>query len=76
MTPQKKITEYRMTVHVFGYSPSPAVAIYGLRRAALQGQEENGTEAKQFALMNFYVDDGLTSFSIDDNAIKVLKKTK
>lgn len=28
------VTEFRMKVHVFGNSPSPSVAIYGLRRAA------------------------------------------
>ena len=28
-----KVIEYRMKVHVFGNSPSPAVAIYGMRRA-------------------------------------------
>lgn len=65
-----------MTVHVFGNSPSPAVAIYGLRRAALLGQDEHGVRAKQFVARNFYVDDGLTSFSMDDDAIQVLKKTK
>ncbi|XP_025752713.1 uncharacterized protein LOC109204590 [Oreochromis niloticus] len=74
--PTKRITEYRMTVHVFGNSPSPAVAIYGLRRAALQGQEDHSAEAKQFVLKNFYVDDGLASFPTDDNAIRVLKETK
>ncbi|XP_051810196.1 uncharacterized protein LOC127535700 [Acanthochromis polyacanthus] len=74
--PAKRTTEYHMTVHAFGNSPSPAVAIYSLRRTALQGQEEYGTEAKQFVLRNFYVDDGLTSFPTDDNAIPVLKKTK
>ena len=63
--PAKRNTEYRMTVHVFGNSSSPAVAIYGLRRAALQGQEEHGIEAKQFVIRNFYVDDGLASFSTD-----------
>lgn len=58
--PAKRNTEY-----LFGNSPSPAVAIYGLRRAALQGQEEHGMEAKQFVIRNFYVDDGLASFSTD-----------
>ncbi len=29
----KEVIEYRMKVHVFGNRPSPAVAIYGLRRA-------------------------------------------
>nr|XP_054598158.1 uncharacterized protein LOC129163741 [Nothobranchius furzeri] len=74
--PTKNITEYRMTVHVFGNSPSPAVAIYGLRKAALQEQGENSTEAKQFVLKNFYVDDGLASFPTDAEAIQVLKETK
>lgn len=32
--PSKDVTEFRMKVHVFGNSPSPAVAIYGLHRAA------------------------------------------
>jgi hypothetical protein len=32
------LVEYRMCVHVFGNSPSPAVATYGLRRTAYDGQ--------------------------------------
>lgn len=74
--PDRGVTEYRMTAHVFGNSPSPAVAIYGLRRAALQSQEEQDPEVKQFVLRNFYVDDGLISFPTADDAIRVLKKTK
>ncbi len=58
---EKEITNYRMTVHVFGNSPSPAVAIYALRRAAELGEAECGTDAKNFVLRNFYVDDGITS---------------
>lgn len=74
--PSKRITEYRMKVHVFGNTPSPAVAIYSLRRAALHGEKEHGAEAKQFIMRNFYVDDGLSSFPTDDEAITVLKRTK
>lgn len=48
----------------------------GLRRAALLDQEEYGMRPKQFVTRNFYVDNGLTSFSTDDNAIQVMKKTK
>jgi hypothetical protein len=58
----KPVTEYQMTVHVFGNSPSPAVAIYSFRRAAQEGQKEHGKDAEQFIMRNFYVDDGLTSF--------------
>lgn len=73
--PSKQITEYRMKVYVFGNSPSPAVAIYGLRKAALHGEKEHGTEAKQFIMRNFYVDDGLSSFPTEGEAISVLKRT-
>lgn len=72
----KPVTEYRMTVHVFGNSPSPAVAICGLRWAAQKGQEEHGTDAKQFVMRNFYVDDGVASFSTVDEAINVLKRIR
>ncbi len=34
-----------MKVHVFGNSPSPAVAIYCLRHAALEGEEKFGQDA-------------------------------
>lgn len=50
----KPVTEYRMTyIH---NSPSPAVAIYGLRQAAQEGQKEDGQDAKQFVMRNVYVD--------------------
>ncbi|XP_026147341.1 uncharacterized protein LOC113121247 [Carassius auratus] len=72
----KEITEYRMTVHVFGNSPSPAVAIFGMRRAAEFGEDEHGREAKHFVHKNFYVDDGLISVSSAAEAISLLKNTK
>lgn len=74
--PINQIIEYRMKVHVFGNSPSPAVAIYSLRKAALHGEEEHGMDAKQFIMRNFLVDGGLASFSTDEEAISVLERTK
>lgn len=74
--PDKQIVDYRMKVHVFGNSPSPAVAIYGLRRAVLLGEDKHDTEVKQFVIRNFYVDDGLASFPSSEEAITVLKQTK
>ncbi len=65
-----------MRVHVFGNSPSPAVAIYGLRRAALTGEQDYGPEARHFVDRNFYVDDGLTSLPTEEEAIKLLKATQ
>lgn len=49
----KGIRDDRMKVHVFGYSPSPAVAIFGMRRAATEGEKEHGHDAKQFITRRF-----------------------
>ena len=74
--PDKEIIDYWMTVHVFGNSPSPAVATYGLRKAAEHGEIEHGTDAKHFVFRNFYVDDGLASVAKDDEAIDLLQRTR
>lgn len=74
--PNQEIVEYRMKVHVFGNSPSPAVAIYGLHRAAKHGGDEYGKEAKDFVERNFYVDDGLTSLPSAAAAVNLLTKTQ
>nr|XP_055053759.1 uncharacterized protein LOC129438884 [Misgurnus anguillicaudatus] len=71
-----KVMEYQMRVHVFGNSPSPAVAIHGLRMAALAGEKDYGSEARHFVERNFYVDDGLISLSTEEEAIKLLKTTQ
>lgn len=69
------VIEYRMCVHVFGNSPSPSVATYGLRRAE-EGEREYGTEARLFVEINFYVDDGLLSVPLEDEAITLLHNTQ
>ncbi|XP_078350822.1 uncharacterized protein LOC144635607 [Oculina patagonica] len=71
--PSKPITEFRMNVHLFGNSPSPAVATYGLRRTAVDDEEEYGEEAKNFICRNFYVDDGLASLPTAQGAIDLVK---
>ena len=73
---EKGITEFRMNVHVFGNSPSPAVAIYGLRRAAQAGENTHGKDAREFVDRSFYVDDGLTSLPTEKEAVDLLKRTK
>lgn len=80
----KNVVEYRMKVHVFGNSPSPAVAIYCMRRAvaiycmraAQKGEQEHGSDARQFVERQFYVDDGLTSVTIPEEAIDLLTRTR
>ncbi len=59
--PEKELIEYRMCVHVFGNSPSPAVATYGLRKIAENSETQFGSDVKNFVERDFYVDDGLTS---------------
>ena len=40
--------DYRMTVHLFGAVSSPACVIYGLKRAAYEGEAEFGGQASAF----------------------------
>lgn len=44
----KEVIENRMKVHVFGNSPSPAVAVYGLRRANREGAQGHGDDTVNF----------------------------
>jgi hypothetical protein len=74
--PEKSLIEYRMCVHVFGNSPSPAVATYGLRKVAQAGEEVFGTDMKEFVERNFYVDDGLVSLPSCEQAIDLMKRTQ
>jgi hypothetical protein len=73
----KPLIEYRMTSHVFGNTPSPAVATYGLRQAVAKSDED----VKSFVCDDFYVDDGLTSltdkhlFNITCNCHCIFTKT-
>lgn len=71
--PSQEIVEYRMVVHLFGNGPSPAVATFGLRKTADEGEEEHGTKVKTFIHQDFYVDDGLTSQPTDKDAIELIK---
>ena len=68
----KPLVHYRMCVHVFGNSPSPAVATYGLRKA-VNGADE---DVKNYVERNFYVDDGLASCKTPEEAINLVKKTQ
>ncbi|KAM3936841.1 uncharacterized protein RB166_001498 [Leptodactylus fuscus] len=72
----KEMIEYRMRVHVFGNSPSPAVATYGLRRTASDGESEFGKDARHFVEKDFYVDDALKSLPTAEEAIDLLRRTQ
>ncbi|XP_055996295.1 uncharacterized protein LOC130046878 [Ostrea edulis] len=68
----KPLIDYHMNVHVFGNSPSPAVATYGLRKAV----EKAETDVQDFIYRNFYVDDGLISCRTSEEAVDLLVRTQ
>lgn len=65
-----------MRVHVFGNSPSPAVAIYRIRRAAREEENEYGSDVSKFIEQDFYVDDALKSFPTEEEAIDLLRRAQ
>jgi hypothetical protein len=67
----KPLIEYRMASHVFGNTLSPAVATYGLRQAVAKPDED----VKSLLCCDFYVDDGLTSLTDKEQAIKLVMRT-
>ncbi|XP_061185011.1 uncharacterized protein LOC133193026 [Saccostrea echinata] len=69
---QKPLIQYRMKAHVFGNTPSPAVATYGLHKASAVGD----CDVRKFVYNNFYVDDGLTSLPTEAEAVTLMKKTQ
>ena len=69
----KPIAEYQMNIHLFGNSPSPAVATFGLKKTATDGKEEFGEDAMKFVHQNFYVDDGLASLPTAEQAMALLR---
>ncbi|XP_033111446.1 uncharacterized protein LOC117112468 [Anneissia japonica] len=74
--PDGAIVDYRMKVHTFGNSPSPAVATFGLRKTAQDAEDTFGKDAREFVNRNFYVDDGLKALPTPDKAIDLLQRTQ
>ncbi|KAK3107001.1 hypothetical protein FSP39_004706 [Pinctada imbricata] len=70
--PSKELTEFKMTVHVFGNTTSPSVAAYGLRKSV----EISDTDVREFVHRNFYVDDALASLPNERHAIDLLTRTR
>ena len=74
--PTKEIIENKMTVHLFGNGPSPAIATFGLRKTADDGEEKYGKATRDFVHRNFYVDDGLTSCGTESETISLVKNAQ
>lgn len=69
---EANIVTYRMKVHLFGASSSPACATFGLRALVDMSSNPNNA-AKHFIRHNFYVDDGLTSVSDEKSAVSLVR---
>ena len=65
-----------MTVHLFGYTCSPAIETFGLRKTAEDSEESFGKLAKELIHNDFYVDDGLTSRSILQEVVELVRNTQ
>ena len=74
--PEEEVIEYRMKVHLFGNTSSPAIETCALRKTALVGELEYGPDAREFVEKDFYVDDGLKSVPDREGAIDLLHRTK
>ena len=66
--------EYRSTVHLFGAASSPAIANFGLKKAASDYEWKYGSDVKDFVHNNFYVDDGLKSVSSVEESVSLVEK--
>ena len=57
--PDGNVVEYRMKVHLFRNTSSPAVATFCLRKTAEEEELQFGSDASTFVEGDFYVNDGL-----------------
>jgi hypothetical protein len=74
--PQNEVIDYRMKVHLFGNTSSPAVATFGLKKTAKEEEHKFGQDAIEFVDENFYVDDGLISLPDSEQAVGLLQRTQ
>lgn len=66
---EQNMTEYRMTVHLFGATSSPSCSNFALRKCAEDNREQFSPQAVDIVLNNFYVDDCLASAASEEEAI-------
>ena len=72
----KEPKKYRMTVHLFGATSSPGCANFALKSTVNDFEEEFGASAADFLRNDFYVDDGLKSVPLVDEAVKLIASVK
>ena len=69
----QEVTEYWMTVHLFGAVSSPSCACYALRKTAEDSQSFFPGDVVQTVKQNFYVDDCLKSTATEEEAVQLIK---
>ena len=72
----RKPQVYRMCVHIFGATSSPACATAALQETAKLGSEEFKPEVIDTVFNHFYVDDYLRSLPSDEQAINMIANLK
>ena len=71
----KEPCEYRMNVHLFGAKSSPACANFGLKHLSKMFEQDYPL-AGPFLRQDYYVDDGITSVSSVDEAVKLIEESR
>ena len=67
------LTEYRMTVHLFGAISSPSCASFALRKTADDNREKFLAHVINIIKQNFYVDDCLKSMPSEAEAMALVR---
>ncbi|XP_072030174.1 uncharacterized protein [Amphiura filiformis] len=65
------LREYRMVVHLFGATSSPACASFALKQTAKDNRNQFDELVTDTVSHNFYVDDLLTSVPTEEKAVKL-----
>jgi hypothetical protein len=74
--PNKDLIGYRIKVHVFGNHPAPAVANFGLPKAAKASEHEFTKDVKECVSSNVYVDDRILSIPSQEEATDLMQRTQ
>jgi len=72
----KKPAKFRVTVHLFGTTSSPACTNYALKMSANDNEKDLGAEAANFICRDFYVNDRLTSVESVHDTVILIRNTQ
>ncbi|XP_057694568.1 uncharacterized protein LOC130917316 isoform X2 [Corythoichthys intestinalis] len=73
---EKPPAVFRMRVHLFGAASSPGCANFGLKHLADQGKSKFSQATVKFIQHNFYVDDGLLSVNLEEEALQIVREAR